>query len=78
MLAVPAVVDASELTELFDRVLVEVEERISKRFDCWCCCWLSVVACFMKPCEFVDDVADELKEINKGSNEQLNRMSGVH
>ena len=32
----------------------------------------------MKACEFVDDEEDELKEINKSSNEQLNGMSGVH
>ena len=77
MLAIPAVVDASELPELLDCVLVEVKERIGERFD-WCCCWLSVVACLMKPGEFVDDVANKLDKINKGSDEQLNRMSGVH
>lgn len=84
MLAIPTVINAGKLPELFDCELIEGVERLdvwrglrlTRRL--WFCVAVARLLARMEPCEFVDDVADELEEINKGSNEQLNRMSGVH
>ena len=84
MLAISTVIDAGKLPELFDCELIKGMERLdvwrglrlTRRL--WFCVAVARLLARMESHKFVDDIADELEKINKGSNEQLNRMSGVH